>query len=186
MHFPWFLPSTRRVIYDVVKQCPIAPGHASNLAALAPGRGNSSSPGSPQQPGSTSSPATTQPAPANGTRSNTDSSPGSPTTGADNHSRHIKPSSILSPTPRPRPVWPHTANSIPIPIPPKSNPPTSRGNPYTSLGTNFMVTGIALSDHLTSIPGRWAEPPRHAHRRSLARGGHPGLLMDRKFHSSSC
>ena len=34
MHFPWFLASTRRVIYDVAKQCLIAASHASNLAAL--------------------------------------------------------------------------------------------------------------------------------------------------------
>jgi transposase len=138
-------PNTRRIL--ITADC----GGSTDTA---PGRGNSNSPGSLQQPDSTSSSATTHPAPANGTRSNIDSSPGSPTTGADNHSKYITPSSIISPTPRPRPAWPHTANSIPIPTPLKSNMPTSRGNQYPSPGTNFTVTGITLSDHLTSIPAK--------------------------------
>jgi hypothetical protein len=44
------------------------------------------------------------PVPVNGTRSNTDSSPESLSTGAGDPSRHTKPSSMSSPAPQPRPA----------------------------------------------------------------------------------
>src|SRR5690242_10964187 len=66
-----------------------------------PGSGNSNSPSSPPPPAWTSPSVITHPEPANGTRSNTDSSLESPTTGAEDRWKHTKPSSTSSLTPQP-------------------------------------------------------------------------------------
>jgi len=75
------------------------------------------------------------------------SSPESPTTGADDRSRHTKPSSTSSPTPQPPQDWPSAANSIPTSTQPKSKSPTNRSNPYPSPDTCSTTTGITPSHH---------------------------------------
>src|SRR5918998_563055 len=123
-----------------------SPPTAAAPTDSAPGSGNTNSPNSPRPPDSTSPSATTRPAPANGTKSNTGSSPGSPATGEAAPWKITKPSSVSSPTPPPQQDSPYAPTSTSIFTPRKSSSPTSRRSPYPSHGMTSTATGTTPSN----------------------------------------